>query len=711
MAVDISQFHEMFFEESFEGLETMENGLLNLQPGSSDIELINDIFRAAHSIKGGAGTFGFNGVSEFTHDLETLLDLMREGKFAVTTEAVEVMLQSVDCLVNMLTDLKEKRDVDYSASQAVSEQFKVLLNEPRDAVADTSPSSQSPDQEEDSASSSPSTAGDSNWHIEFKPYPEVLKTGHEPYRLIRELHELGHVEISVILDGLHAYDEMDLAECHLGWTIHLSGKDIGRDNIEEVFEWIEDEADLVIEQINTTEVIAEQPSVSVDAAVPSPASEVAVTAPEDLKASNDEPEKPALASVQKNDAKNQESKSIRVNIEKVDSLINMVGEMVITQSMLCQLSKEYSSDRHEDLVAGLAELESNTRELQETVMALRMMPISFAFNRFPRLVRDINRQLGKNVELVLDGEQTELDKTVMEKLGDPLTHLVRNAMDHGMELPHERVAKGKPEKGRLFLKAFYEGGAVVIQVGDDGGGLNANKIRAKAIDNGLITEEDELSKEDIQDLILRPGFSTADAVSDLSGRGVGLDVVRSNIRALSGTLEVQSKEDEGTTFTIRLPLTLAIVDGQLVRVAGNVYIIPLTAISESLQVETKNISTIAGSVDLYRLRDENIPVVPLDEIFGHGASTEREIPKMMVVVESNDRKMGIIVDELLDQQQVVIKSLGANYRAVEGLSGATILGDGTVALICDIHDVFGMSAGQYKQDFEKILNQNTNHAA
>ncbi|MBV1870338.1 MAG: chemotaxis protein CheA, partial [Gammaproteobacteria bacterium] len=346
-----------------------------------------------------------------------------------------------------------------------------------------------------------------------------------------------------------------------------------------------------------------------------------------------------------------------------------------------------------------------------TVMALRMMPISFAFNRFPRLVRDINRQLGKNVELVLDGEQTELDKTVMEKLGDPLTHLVRNAMDHGMELPHERVAKGKPEKGRLFLKAFYEGGAVVIQVGDDGGGLNANKIRAKAIDNGLITEEDELSKEDIQDLILRPGFSTADAVSDLSGRGVGLDVVRSNIRALSGTLEVQSKEDEGTTFTIRLPLTLAIVDGQLVRVAGNVYIIPLTAISESLQVETKNISTIAGSVDLYRLRDENIPVVPLDEIFGHGASTEREIPKMMVVVESNDRKMGIIVDELLDQQQVVIKSLGANYRAVEGLSGATILGDGTVALICDIHDVFGMSAGQYKQDFEKILNQNTNHAA
>ncbi|MBL4608350.1 MAG: chemotaxis protein CheA, partial [Pseudomonadales bacterium] len=379
--------------------------------------------------------------------------------------------------------------------------------------------------------------------------------------------------------------------------------------------------------------------------------------------------------------------SIRINIEKVDALINMVGEMVITQSMLCQLSKEYSEERHNDLVVGLAQLEANTREMQESVMSLRMMPISFAFNRFPRLVRDLNRQLEKDVDLVLVGEQTEMDKTVMEKLGDPLTHLVRNSMDHGMESPQERAENGKPKKGRIELKAFYEGGSVVIQISDDGKGLDNNKIREKAISSGLIQKGDSLSQDEIHELILRPGFSTAEKLSDVSGRGVGLDVVKQNIRALSGSLDVQSSEGVGTTFTIRLPLTLAIVDGQLIRVEDSVYILPLTAISESLQLEKSYINTIAGGIDLYRLRDENIPVVNLRELFGYEKNNNIEDTKMMVVVESNFRKIGLVVDELLDQQQVVIKSLESNYKSVEGLSGATILGDGTVALICDIHDI------------------------
>ena len=718
MAVDITQFHEMFFEESFEGLEVMENGLLNLPPGSSDIELINDIFRAAHSIKGGAGTFGFNEVSEFTHDLETLMDLMREGKFSVTSEAVELMLQAVDCLRHMMTELKDKRPIDYANASEISKHFKLILEKPEAAA---------PEPEQVPAANDSGTEC-KGWRVGFKPNPEMLQTGNEPYRIIRELGELGDIKVHVLLDDLPSYELIEPCECYLAWQIDLSGEDVSRDAIDEIFEWVIDDAEISVEEISGAEaVIPEEALISKEAPIqtldkpketdnplPEPSAvrkEVSPAPAVEIKSEAAIP--PTLESTKPKDepARGGDSKSIRVNIEKVDALINMVGEMVITQSMLCQLSKEYNEESHNELVSGLAQLEANTRELQESVMSLRMMPISFAFNRFPRLVRDLNRQLEKDVELVLHGEQTELDKTVMEKLGDPLTHLVRNAMDHGMETPQERLAQGKPEKGKIELKAFYEGGAVVIQICDDGKGLDDKKIQAKAISNGVIQEGEVLSKEEIQDLILRPGFSTADKVSDLSGRGVGLDVVKQNIRALNGSLDVQSKENSGTTFTIRLPLTLAIVDGQLIRVEDSVYILPLIAISESLQLEEKNINTVAGGVDLYRIRDENIPVVHLNALFKHDVSEGSELPKMLVVVESNERKIGLVVDELLDQQQVVIKSLEANYQSVEGLSGATILGDGTVALICDIHDIFTMSAGQYQLSFDKIFQSGHNYAA
>ena len=710
MAVDISQFHEMFFEESFEGLEVMENGLLNLPPGSSDIELINDIFRAAHSIKGGAGTFGFNEVSEFTHDLETLMDLMREGKFSVTSEAVELMLQAVDCLRHMLTELKDKRPIDYSNATEISKHFKLILEKPE---------STAPESEKVSAANDTECR---NWRVGFKPNPEMLQTGNEPYRIIRELGELGRLVVNVLLDDLPSYDLIDPCECYLAWQLDLSGEAVSRDAIDEVFEWVIDDAEVSIEELSggeislpqETPVLHSDDTKEATGSLPEPAAvsgEVSLASDVEIDSEASIPQSLETTKSKTEPARGGDSKSIRVNIEKVDALINMVGEMVITQSMLCQLSKEYNEESHNELVSGLAQLEANTRELQESVMSLRMMPISFAFNRFPRLVRDLNRQLKKDVELVLHGEQTELDKTVMEKLGDPLTHLVRNAMDHGMETPQERLEQGKSEKGRIELKAFYEGGAVVIQICDDGKGLDDKKIQAKAISNGLIQEGEVLSREEIQELILRPGFSTADEVSDLSGRGVGLDVVKQNIRALNGSLDVQSKENFGTTFTIRLPLTLAIVDGQLIGVEDSVYILPLTAISESLQLEEKNINTVAGGVDLYRIRDENIPVVHLNALFGHDDAEGTEYAKMLVVVESNERKIGLVVDELLDQQQVVIKSLEANYQGVEGLSGATILGDGTVALICDIHDIFTMSAGQYQLSFDKIFQSGHNYAA
>ena len=710
MAVDISQFHEMFFEESFEGLEVMENGLLNLPPGSSDIELINDIFRAAHSIKGGAGTFGFNEVSEFTHDLETLMDLVREGKFSVTSEAVELMLQAVDCLRYMLTELKDKRPIDYSNATEISKHFKSILEKPESAA---------PESEKVSAANDTECK---SWRVGFKPNPEMLQTGNEPYRIIRELGELGRLVANVLLDDLPSYDLIDPCECYLAWQLDLSGEAVSRDAIDEVFEWVIDDAEISIEELSGGEISLPQEAPvqhsddykEATGSLPEPAAvsgEVSLASDVEIDSEASIPLSLETTKPKTEPARGGDSKSIRVNIEKVDALINMVGEMVITQSMLCQLSKEYNEESHNELVSGLAQLEANTRELQESVMSLRMMPISFAFNRFPRLVRDLNRQLKKDVELVLHGEQTELDKTVMEKLGDPLTHLVRNAMDHGMETPQERLEQGKSEKGRIELKAFYEGGAVVIQICDDGKGLDDKKIQAKAISNGLIQEGEVLSREEIQELILRPGFSTADEVSDLSGRGVGLDVVKQNIRALNGSLDVQSKENFGTTFTIRLPLTLAIVDGQLIGVEDSVYILPLTAISESLQLEEKNINTVAGGVDLYRIRDENIPVVHLNALFGHDDAEGTEYAKMLVVVESNERKIGLVVDELLDQQQVVIKSLEANYQGVEGLSGATILGDGTVALICDIHDIFTMSAGQYQLSFDKIFQSGHNYAA
>ena len=682
MTVDLTQFHDVFFEESFEGLEIMESGLLNLSAGCDDVESINDIFRAAHSIKGGAGTFGFNKVSEFTHDLETLLDQMRDGRSPVTDESVELLLLSVDCLKDMLKALVDKSEIDYGAASALTGKFKNLLKR-NNQHSIAAPVNEAPKVTK--------TNLNSKWIIEFKPHAHVLQTGNEPYRIIRELNTLGEIDVVVDLSDLHPYAEIEPTECHLSWTITLSGFGLSREKIDEIFEWVADESDITIcEEIRASSEYVENNQMAFESDLHKlPPGSVN----ESLPALNDQVETAAESKVtelKKSDSKKSisqrtESKSIRVSIDKVDSLINMVGEMVITQSMLCALSKNFSVEKLEILVSGLAELEASTRELQENVMSLRMIPISFAFNRFPRLVRDLNSQLGKKVVLELKGTQTELDKTVMEKLSDPLTHLVRNSMDHGMETSEERIASGKPENGHVELNAFYESGSVVIQVRDDGAGLNVEKIRAKAIKSNLMDENDVYSDEEIQNFIFRPGFSTAEKLSDVSGRGVGLDVVTQNIKALKGTLDVKSIAGEGSVFTIRLPLTLAILDGQLLQIGNGVYIVPLVSIIESLQIDENNINRVAGGGSVYRLRDENITIAQLDGLFGYKGCSLNLHKKMMIVVESNGKKVGLVVDELLSQQQVVIKSLETNYGYVDGISGATILGDGTVALICDIH--------------------------
>jgi len=368
----------------------------------------------------------------------------------------------------------------------------------------------------------------------------------------------------------------------------------------------------------------------------------------------------------------------------VDSLINLVGELVITQSMLSELGTDFDMKKVERLQGGLEQLLQNTKELQESVMQIRMLPISNAFNRFPRMVRDMAQQLGKNIDLKVTGEQTELDKTVMEQIGDPLVHLVRNSLDHGLEMPQERLDNGKSATGIVFLNAFHQGGNIIIEVGDDGAGLNIERIREKAIQNGVIKENDHLTESQVHDLLFEPGFSTAEVVSDISGRGVGMDVVRRNINSLGGTIEVDSVEGEGSTFRIRLPLTLAILDGQLVRVGEETYIIPLISIIESLQVDSEQINHVSGNVELYRLRDENIPIIRTYNEFGILDANKDLENALLVVVEGEGHKAALLVDDLLAQQQVVIKSLETNYKRVDGISGATILGDGTVALIVDV---------------------------
>ncbi|MDH5409514.1 MAG: chemotaxis protein CheW, partial [Gammaproteobacteria bacterium] len=389
-----------------------------------------------------------------------------------------------------------------------------------------------------------------------------------------------------------------------------------------------------------------------------------------------------------------EASSIRVSIDKVDELINTVGELVITQSMLGQFGEveDLNNSHLEKMRDGLAQLERNTRELQEAVMRIRMLPISFAFQRFPRLVHDLSAQLGKKVELKMSGEHTELDKTVMEKIGDPLVHLVRNSMDHGIEKPENRVDANKHETGVVHLNAYHQGGNIVIEIIDDGAGLNTEKILAKAKSLGLVTDSENMTEEQIHDLIFNPGFSTADEVSDVSGRGVGMDVVRRNIRSLGGTVDVKSVQGEGSTFTIRLPLTLAILDGQLVRVGSETYIIPLVSIVESVQLDEGKINIVSGRGEVYKLRDEFIPIVRLYHIFSIPFDMNDDERGLLVVVEADGEKIALFVDELLGQQQVVIKSLETNFKKVEGLSGATILGDGTVALILDVKGLFDLNA-------------------
>ncbi|RKZ95483.1 MAG: chemotaxis protein CheA [Gammaproteobacteria bacterium] len=670
MSIDISQFHDVFFEESFEGLDAMESGLLNLDVGAADVESINTIFRAAHSIKGGAGTFGFMDVSEFTHVMETLLDEMRNGERDVSSESTNLLLETVDVLREMLIAVQQKTDTDAQRIAEIRQKLEAML------AGEASGASGNPIEVDLTADMVESTQITIGWNINFRPHQHLLQTGNDPVRMLRELETLGELAVVVDDSKLPPFSDLEPEDSYLSWQLTLMG-DIPKEEVVEIFEWVDDECDLAIEEIVGESTVAVENTAgsikdeSADHQVPIIVVEQAAT-------KQVEDAKPKASSA------TPATTSIRVGTDKVDSLINLVGELVITQSMLGQIGDNFTQDMLPQLIDGLAQLEQNTREMQESIMRIRMLPISFAFNRFPRLVHDLSGTSGKKVELKLSGEQTELDKTVMEKIGDPLVHLVRNSLDHGLEMPEVRLAAGKEEIGQLHLNAFHQGGNIIIEISDDGAGLNEDKIFNKAVEKGLVDASEVLSPDKIHELIFLPGFSTADVVTDISGRGVGMDVVRKNILSLGGSVSVVSKKGEGSTFTIRLPLTLAIMDGQTIRVAGENYIIPLVSIIESLEIKSTDVKRLSGKGELYPLRDEYVPIIRLYEIFGlHPKSTDLE-DGLLVIVEGAGQKVGLFIDDLLGQQQVVIKSLETNYRKVLGLSGATILGDGTVALILDV---------------------------
>ena len=651
--IDLSQFHGIFFDECSEGIEVMESELLNLDVGQPDIEVINTIFRAAHSIKGSAGTFGFMEVSAFTHEMETILNGMREGRLQFSEEAKKILLSSVDCLTAMIQSCKDNTPVD-EASVADIQKALSDFNNGTQSSQDIKPAKDDEAEVDDESISEESGAA---WHISFYPHENLFFTGNDPFRLLRELKTLGRLEVNADTSKIPGLSEIDPENCYLGWEMVLHGA-VTLNELNEIFSWVEESCDL---EINLEEDSRAQP--------------------DRRSASNQDRGRRKSDHVA---TSKKDTSSIRVGTDKVDELLNLVGELVITQSILSRACEDMNLDLSEKFSDSLAQLERNTRDLQEQTMSIRMLPIDFAFQRLPRMVHDLRQSLGKKVELNISGESTELDKTVLEKIGDPLLHLVRNSLDHGIETPEDRVKAGKSETGQVNVNAHHIGGSIIIEISDDGAGINTERVLEIAQERGIVSKSDNLSESELQNLIFAPGFSTSASVTDVSGRGVGMYVVNRNITDLGGTVELTSQRGVGSKFTIRLPLTLAILDGQMIRVGSQIYIVPIHSIIETIQMETEHLSCVADNDELYQYRAEYIPIIKLKKVFNEQIDSVDDEHNLLVIVDVGGRHFGFRVDEVVGQQQVVIKSLESNFKQVAGIAGATVLGDGSVALILDV---------------------------
>ncbi|KFC13162.1 signal transduction histidine kinase [Trabulsiella guamensis ATCC 49490] len=672
--MDISDFYQTFFDEADELLADMEQHLLDLVPEAPDAEQMNAIFRAAHSIKGGAGTFGFTILQETTHLMENLLDDARRGEMQLNTDIINLFLETKDIMQEQLDAYKSSSEPDAASFEYICTALRQLALEAKGESASVAANGAKLSVVE-TEEVEPVTGGPAG---KTRIVLSRLKPG-EPDMLQEELSNLAQLSqvektedtLSATLDGSVDQDDVVAVLCFV----------IEADQI--AFETVTTEVAVVAVDEST----ADESAATAVAAVEPGAPTVPVLKPVAKETAPAHPgrEKPA--------ARASESTSIRVAVEKVDQLINLVGELVITQSMLAQRSNELDPVQHGDLITSMGQLQRNARDLQESVMSIRMMPMEYVFSRFPRLVRDLAGKLGKQVELTQMGSSTELDKSLIERIIDPLTHLVRNSLDHGIELPEARVAAGKSAVGNLILSAEHQGGNICIEVTDDGAGLNRERILAKAISQGMAVH-DNMTDEEVGMLIFAPGFSTAEQVTDVSGRGVGMDVVKRNIQEMGGHVEIQSRQGAGTTIRILLPLTLAILDGMSVKVSGEVFILPLNAVMESLQPREEDLHPLAGGERVLEVRGEYLPLVELWKVFDvEGANTE-PTQGIVVILQSAGRRYALLVDQLIGQHQVVVKNLESNYRKVPGISAATILGDGSVALIVDVSALQGINREQ-----------------
>jgi len=675
--VELDQFKQTYITECFELLGDMEERLLSIDTDAPDDEALNAIFRCAHSIKGGAGAFGFDFITSFTHVLEALLDSLREGKVQLSREIVDTLLKASD-IVTQMVDAANDGGVPVAG---FGDEIKKKLEE----YAGLSCGNKNSDF---AAKNKQAHIKECSWVVEFTPKDSLFSTGNEPLLILRELKRLGEAEIKVDESRLPSIDVMDATACYLSWTVTLRSA-CSENEIREVFEFVEDHCFLNVKQLDVPDyddlALSCADNASSEMTVANASNEVVSFEHRDAEVvdiSASHPDHPAVRVAS-------QTTSIRVDLEKVDRLVNMVGELVITEAMLHMQARKLASDEHAMLMRGMEELAQHTRELQEAVMSVRMQPVKSIFSRMPRIVRDISAQLGKVIALKMEGENTEVDKTVIEQLADPLMHMMRNSCDHGIETPDIRAQKNKPVEGTITLSANHRGGRIVIEISDDGAGIDRDRVLQKAKEKGVVASDAALAPDEIDNLIFLPGFSTAETVTNVSGRGVGMDVVKKNIESMGGTVRITNHPGSGAAFTVSLPLTLAILDGMIVRVGEENYIIPITNILETLRPKKEEVLHVEGHGDVINVRGEFIPLVYLYRTFNIAQALREPSTALIVLVESNRQKIGLVVDELIGQQQVVIKSLEANADPVKGISGATILGDGRVSLILEINELAG----------------------
>lgn len=754
--MDMNEIKEIFFQECEEQLAELESGLLKLNDGDRDPETVNAVFRAVHSIKGGAGAFGLDDLVSFAHVFETTLDCVRSNKLEPTQDVLKVMLKSADVLADLTNAARDGGSVDEGRSRTLIRELEALANGEAPAAAEApapkpaaaapkaaapAPVVEKPAVNDEGFQPIPFSFGDFDdepavqhyvptVQIAFKPKKDLYAKGNEAVLLLRDVSRLGEMSVYCDMDGLPPLDKMNPEEAYFSWKISVTTEK-GEDGVRSVFEFAEWDCDLDIQTIEedaaieATEneeqpmqpvpfdlsmlddggsVASDEPAVAEgDAAAAVAAAETATKVAQVASRAAENKAAAAAASAASAAQASQAAaagQTIRVDLDRVDRLINLVGELVINQAMLSQSVVENDTNGTSSINMGLEELQQLTREIQDSVMAIRAQPVKPVFQRMARTVREIADITGKSVRLITEGENTEVDKTVIDKLAEPLTHMIRNAVDHGLEMPEKREALGKNPEGTVRLTAKHRSGRIVIELADDGAGINREKVRQKAIDNDLIAADANLSDEEIDNLIFHAGFSTADKVSDLSGRGVGMDVVKRSIQALGGRISISSKPGQGSVFTMSLPLTLAVLDGMVVTVAGQTLVVPLTAIVETLQPEASAIHSFGASQRLISIRNSFCPLVDVGRILNFRATQANPIEGVALLVESEGGgQRALMVDAIQGQRQVVIKSLEANYTHVPGIAAATILGDGRVALILDVDAVVAASRGQsLKQD-------------